>query len=80
MFNLILHQNYLYGILIFNMFLLLVCFYWFHFLLLIIFPAIKGLAASDHLENQLVSLVNILQLHSGTGSGPQLLFEKQFKL
>ena len=66
------------------MFLLLVSFYWCHFLLQITvtsltFPVINGLAAPDKLENQLVSLVDILQLHSGTGSGPQLFFEKEFK-
>ena len=39
-------------------------------------PVIKCLAAPNCLENKLISLVNVLKLHSWTSSRAQLLFKK----
>lgn len=54
-------------------------FYWCFFLLLIAlfpptFPVLYCLPAPDRLENQLISLMNVLKLHSRTSSRPKILF------
>ena len=55
-------------------------FYYWCLLFLPIFPltvpVIKCLAATDCLENKLISLVNVLKLHSWTSSRAKILFKK----